>query len=134
MIKRVVLSIQAKGTWQLWTAPSGCASSQPPSLRRPPAGNVQGLRGIHPPEFRLRVGDWRVRFHDHGDWIDVLRVRNRKDALPLNWLDSLVIFHNFREGSKFPTTQAAADKPRTTQYTQGKIHRYLKSRSGALTS
>lgn len=44
------------------------------------AGNVQGLRGIHPPEFRLRVGDWRVRFHDHGDWIDVLRVRNRKDA------------------------------------------------------
>ena len=44
------------------------------------AGNVQGLRGIDPPEFRLRVGDWRVRFHDHGDWIDVLRVRNRKDA------------------------------------------------------
>jgi hypothetical protein len=44
------------------------------------AGNVQGLRGIHPPEFRLRVGDWRVRFHDRGDLIDVLRVRNRKDA------------------------------------------------------
>ena len=44
------------------------------------AGNVQGLRGIHPPEFRLRVGNWRVRFHDHGDWIDILRVRNRKEA------------------------------------------------------
>jgi mRNA-degrading endonuclease RelE of RelBE toxin-antitoxin system len=44
------------------------------------AGNVRSLRGIHPPEFRLRVGDWRVRFHDHGDWIDVLRVRNRRDA------------------------------------------------------
>ena len=44
------------------------------------AGNVRGLRGIHPPEFRLRVGDWRVRFHDHGDWIDILRVRNRRDA------------------------------------------------------
>ena len=44
------------------------------------AGNVQGLHGVHPPEFRLRVGDWRVRFHDHGDWIDVLRVRSRKDA------------------------------------------------------
>jgi hypothetical protein len=44
------------------------------------AGNVQGLRGIHPPEFRLRVGDWRVRFHDHGDWLDILRVRNRRDA------------------------------------------------------
>jgi mRNA-degrading endonuclease RelE of RelBE toxin-antitoxin system len=44
------------------------------------AGNVQGLRGIHPPEFRLRVGDWRVRFHDHGDWLDILRVRNRREA------------------------------------------------------
>lgn len=44
------------------------------------AGNVKALHGIHPPEFRLRVGDWRVRFHDHGDWLDILRVRNRRDA------------------------------------------------------
>jgi mRNA-degrading endonuclease RelE of RelBE toxin-antitoxin system len=44
------------------------------------AGNLQVLRGIHPPEFRLRVGDWRVRFHDNGNWIDVLRIRNRRDA------------------------------------------------------
>jgi hypothetical protein len=44
------------------------------------AGNVKGLHGIHPPEFRLRAGDWRVRFHDHGEWIEVLCVRNRKDA------------------------------------------------------
>jgi mRNA-degrading endonuclease RelE of RelBE toxin-antitoxin system len=44
------------------------------------AGNVQALRGIHPPEFRLRVGDWRVRFHDYGDCLDILRVRNRKEA------------------------------------------------------
>ena len=26
------------------------------------AGNLKALRGMHPPEFRLRVGDWRVRF------------------------------------------------------------------------
>ena len=44
------------------------------------AGNIKVLRRIHPPEFRLRVGDWRVRFHDYGDWIDVLRIRNRRDA------------------------------------------------------
>ena len=44
------------------------------------AGNVQCLRSIHPREFRLRVGDWRVRFHDHGEWIDILRVRNRREA------------------------------------------------------
>lgn len=44
------------------------------------AGNVKALHGIHPPEFRLRVGDWRVRFHDHGDRIDILRILNRRDA------------------------------------------------------
>jgi hypothetical protein len=44
------------------------------------SGNIVQLRDIHPPEFRLRMGDWRVRFHDHGDRIEVLRIRNRKDA------------------------------------------------------
>ena len=81
MIKRVVLSTEAQADL--------AALDRPVALRivaainrfaATGAGNVQGLRGIHPPEFRLRVGDWRVRFHDHGDWIDVLRVRNRKDA------------------------------------------------------
>ena len=81
MIKRVVVSGQAQTdlagldrtiTLRLIAAINRFAATG--------AGNIQGLRGIHPPEFRLRVGDWRVRFHDHGDWIDVLRVRNRKDA------------------------------------------------------
>ena len=44
------------------------------------AGNVKAVRGLHSPEFRLRAGDWRVRFHDHGEWIDILRVRNRRDV------------------------------------------------------
>ncbi len=44
------------------------------------AGNVKRLQGIDPPEFRLRVGDWRVRFHQDGETIRVLRVRNRREA------------------------------------------------------
>ena len=44
------------------------------------AGNVKRLQGIDPPEFRLRVGDWRVRFHQDGETIRILRVRNRSDA------------------------------------------------------
>ncbi|HEV3038655.1 MAG TPA: type II toxin-antitoxin system RelE/ParE family toxin [Candidatus Angelobacter sp.] len=28
-------------------------------------GDVKRLQDIEPPEFRLRVGDYRVRFHDH---------------------------------------------------------------------
>lgn len=44
------------------------------------AGNVKRLQGIDPPEFRLRAGDWRVRFHHDADTIRVLRVRNRREA------------------------------------------------------
>jgi mRNA-degrading endonuclease RelE of RelBE toxin-antitoxin system len=43
-------------------------------------GDVKRLQGIEPPEFRLRLGDYRVRFHDLGDSIEILRVRHRKDA------------------------------------------------------
>jgi len=43
-------------------------------------GNVKKLQGIDPPEFRLRVGDFRVRFQVAGDTLVILRVLNRKDA------------------------------------------------------
>jgi mRNA-degrading endonuclease RelE of RelBE toxin-antitoxin system len=81
VIKRVVVSTQAQA--DLTALDRTVALRVVAAIHRfaaTGAGNVQGLRGIHPPEFRLRVGDWRVRFHDHGDSIDVLRVRNRKDA------------------------------------------------------
>jgi mRNA interferase RelE/StbE len=44
------------------------------------AGNVKRLQGIEPPEFRLRMGDYRVRFHSDGKTVTVLRVRNRREA------------------------------------------------------
>ena len=44
------------------------------------AGNVKRLQGIDPPEYRLRVGDYRVRFHQHEETVRVLRVRNRREA------------------------------------------------------
>jgi mRNA-degrading endonuclease RelE of RelBE toxin-antitoxin system len=43
-------------------------------------GNVKRLQGIDPPEFRLRIGDWRARFHVDSGTIRVLRVRNRREA------------------------------------------------------
>jgi mRNA-degrading endonuclease RelE of RelBE toxin-antitoxin system len=43
-------------------------------------GDVKRLQDIDPPEFRLRLGDYRVRFYDHGDSIEILRVKHRKDA------------------------------------------------------
>jgi mRNA interferase RelE/StbE len=44
------------------------------------AGNVKKLQGIDPPEYRLRIGDYRVRFELNGETIRILRVRNRKEA------------------------------------------------------
>ena len=43
-------------------------------------GDVQRLQGIEPPEFRLRVGDYRVRFHSEGNAIRVSAVKHRRDA------------------------------------------------------
>jgi hypothetical protein len=43
-------------------------------------GDIKQLQGITPPEFRLRLGDYRMRYRDHGDWIEVLRIVNRREA------------------------------------------------------
>ena len=44
------------------------------------SGNVKRLQNIDPPEYRLRVGDYRARFHNDGATITILRVLHRKDA------------------------------------------------------
>lgn len=43
-------------------------------------GDVKRLQDIKPPELRLRVGDYRVRFHDYGHSIRVLAVQHRRQA------------------------------------------------------
>ena len=48
-------------------------------------GNVERLKGFDPPEFRLRVGDWRVRscYEAVGavkSGISVVRVLHRREA------------------------------------------------------
>jgi mRNA-degrading endonuclease RelE of RelBE toxin-antitoxin system len=43
-------------------------------------GDIKRLQNVDPPEFRLRLGDYRVRFLDYGDCIEILRVKHRKDA------------------------------------------------------
>jgi len=43
-------------------------------------GDITRLQDIEPPEMRLRVGDYRVRFHDHGDSILVLAVKHRREV------------------------------------------------------
>lgn len=49
------------------------------TLRDNLSGNVKKLTN-HAPEFRLRVGDYRVLFEVEGDKIIVYRVKHRKDA------------------------------------------------------
>ena len=43
-------------------------------------GDVKRLQDIEPPEFRLRVGDYRVRDYDHGISILVLSVLHRSET------------------------------------------------------
>ena len=43
-------------------------------------GDVKRLEAIEPPEFRLRVGDYRLRFYHVGDAIKVTAVKHRREA------------------------------------------------------
>jgi len=43
-------------------------------------GDVKVLQGTEPKEYRLRVGDYRIRFYDLGNTIQILSVRHRREA------------------------------------------------------
>lgn len=43
-------------------------------------GDVERLQDVDPPELRLRIGDYRMRFYDREDAIVILRVLHRREA------------------------------------------------------
>jgi len=43
-------------------------------------GNARQLQGIEPPLIRLRAQDHRVFFRDKGDYLEISRVLDRKQA------------------------------------------------------
>lgn len=44
-------------------------------------GDVKQLQGHDPPQFRLRVGDYRLRFRKVGDSdLEILRVLHRRES------------------------------------------------------
>jgi hypothetical protein len=43
-------------------------------------GNTRQLQGIEPPLFRLRAQDYRVLSRDKGEYLEISRVLDRKDA------------------------------------------------------
>jgi mRNA-degrading endonuclease RelE of RelBE toxin-antitoxin system len=43
-------------------------------------GDAKRLKDVDPPEFRLRVGDYRIRFHDLGNTIEIISVRHRRES------------------------------------------------------
>jgi len=43
-------------------------------------GAVKRLQDVDPPEYRLRAGDYRVRFYGHGESIEILAVKHRREA------------------------------------------------------
>jgi plasmid stabilization system protein ParE len=43
-------------------------------------GNTKQLRGVEPPLLRLRAQQHRVFFHDRGEYLEISRVLDRKEA------------------------------------------------------
>jgi plasmid stabilization system protein ParE len=43
-------------------------------------GNTKQLRDVEPPLIRLRAQDHRIFFRDKGDYLEISRVLNRKEA------------------------------------------------------
>ena len=43
-------------------------------------GDVEHLTGVVPVELRLRLGDYRIRFYDLGESLQILRVLHRSEA------------------------------------------------------
>ena len=43
-------------------------------------GDVKRLEDIEPSEFRLRVGDYRIRYLLRDDCIEILAVKHRREA------------------------------------------------------
>jgi mRNA-degrading endonuclease RelE of RelBE toxin-antitoxin system len=43
-------------------------------------GRTKQLKGVTPPLIRLRAQDHRVFFRDHGDYLKIERVLDRKEA------------------------------------------------------
>jgi mRNA interferase RelE/StbE len=64
--------LPAKDATRIRTAVAEFASSG--------VGDVRKLRGSSPTEWRLRVGEWRVRFTLEAMTLIVLHVRHRGDA------------------------------------------------------
>jgi len=79
-VKRIVFSEQARA--DLRAIPQPIAMNILTAIHRlaeTDAGRVKTLKG-RSGEKRLRVGDYRVRFHDLGDSILVLAVKHRREA------------------------------------------------------
>jgi len=81
-LKRIVISEEAKA--DIRAIPQHIALNILTAIHRlaeSGAGRVKRLQGIHPPEFRLRVGDWRVFFNlKDENTIEITAVRNRRQA------------------------------------------------------
>jgi mRNA-degrading endonuclease RelE of RelBE toxin-antitoxin system len=65
--------LRPRPTFALWT-------NRPRCFIQTEEGDIKRLQDVEPAEFRLRVGAYRVRFHDHGDTIEILAVKNRSQA------------------------------------------------------
>ena len=81
MAKRVAFTNQAKADIRAIPQPIAIQILRTPArFLESDEGNVKRLQGVEPPLYRLRTQDHRVIFRDHGDHIEVTRVRPSREA------------------------------------------------------
>lgn len=81
MAKRIVWTDQAKADVRAIEQPIALQilKTLARHLRTGEAATKQ-LKGVHPPMIRLRAQNHRVFFRDHGDYLEIDRVLDRKEA------------------------------------------------------
>jgi mRNA-degrading endonuclease RelE of RelBE toxin-antitoxin system len=81
MAKRVAFTDQAKT--DIRSIPQSIAIQILRTLARfleTEEGDVKHLQGVDPPLYRLRAQNHRINFRDHGSYIEIVRVRDRKES------------------------------------------------------
>lgn len=81
MAKRIVWTEQAKADVRSIEQPIALQilKTLAPHLRTG-EGATKQLQGVHPPMIRLRAQNHRVFFRAHGDYLEINRVLDRKEA------------------------------------------------------
>lgn len=80
-------------------------------------GSIVQLKGFAVPHYRLRVGDWRVRYRIEDDKIQIVRVLHRREAYRKSGLvrQDVPGADGFEEIADWESPEGGSDRPRASR-------------------